>query len=112
MILLAGLRRRVLRKIRGLIVFIQFSISVAIVVFFMYLFRNHTHKVIKIWMKIQMFFLGIKLEIEGNLDESCDLILINHQSMLDIIVMEHLHSRNIAWVAKKEITDLFFLDIL
>ena len=69
MILLAGLRRRVLRKIRGLIVFIQFSISVAIVVFFMYLFRNHTHKVIKIWMKIQMFFLGIKLEIEGNLDE-------------------------------------------
>lgn len=108
MILLAGLRRRVLRKIRGLIVFIQFSISVAIVVFFMYLFRNHTHKVIKIWMKIQMFFLGIKLEIEGNLDESCDLILINHQSMLDIIVMEHLHSRNIAWVAKKEITDLFF----
>ena len=25
-------------------------------------------------------FLGIKLEIEGNLDESCDLILINHQS--------------------------------
>jgi 1-acyl-sn-glycerol-3-phosphate acyltransferase len=107
-ILLAGLRRRVLRKIRGLIVFIQFSISVAIVVFFMYLFRNHTHKVIKIWMKIQMFFLGIKLEIEGNLDESCDLILINHQSMLDIIVMEHLHSRNIAWVAKKEITDLFF----
>lgn len=28
--------------------------------------------------------------------------------MLDIIVMEHLHSRNIAWVAKKEITDLFF----
>ena len=88
-------------KIRGLIVFIQFSISVAIVVFFMYLFRNHTHKVIKIWMKIQMFFLGIKLEIEGNLDESCDLILINHQSMLDIIVMEHLHSRNIVWVAKK-----------
>ena len=59
-------------------------------------------------MKIQMFFLGIKLEIEGNLDESCDLILINHQSMLDIIVMEHLHSRNIAWEAKKEITDLLF----
>ena len=97
-----------MRKIRGLIVFIQFSISVAIVVFFMYLFRNHAHKVIKIWMRIQMFFLGIKLEIEGNLDESCDLILINHQSMLDIIVMEHLHNRNIAWVAKKEITDLFF----
>lgn len=55
-----------------------------------------------------MFFLGIKLEVEGKLDESCDLILINHQSMLDIIIMEHIHSRNIAWVAKKEIADMFF----
>ncbi|WP_419677858.1 lysophospholipid acyltransferase family protein [Aliarcobacter lanthieri] len=97
-----------MKKIRGLIVFIQFSISVAIVVLFMYILRNHSHKVIKIWMKVQMFFLGIKLVQEGTLDESCDLIIINHQSMLDIIVMEHIHSRHIAWVAKKEITDLFF----
>jgi len=59
-------------------------------------------------MTIQMYFLGIKLEIEGKLDESCDLILINHQSMLDIIVMEYIHKRDIAWVAKKQITDMFF----
>jgi 1-acyl-sn-glycerol-3-phosphate acyltransferase len=105
---LAGSRRRVLKKIRGLFVAIQFSITVAFVIFFMYIFRNNTHKVIKIWMTIQMYFLGIKLEIEGKLDESCDLILINHQSMLDIIVMEYIHKRNIAWVAKKQITDMFF----
>lgn len=97
-----------MRKIRGFIVLIQFSISVALVVIFMYLFRKHAHKFIKIWMSVQMFFLGIKLEVEGKLDESCDLILINHQSMLDIIIMEHIHSRNIAWVAKKEIADMFF----
>jgi len=97
-----------LKKIRGLFVAIQFSITVAFVIFFMYIFRNNTHKVIKIWMTIQMYFLGIKLEIEGKLDESCDLILINHQSMLDIIVMEYIHKRNIAWVAKKQITDMFF----
>lgn len=97
-----------MRKIRGFIVLIQFSISVALVVIFMYLFRKHAHKFIKIWMSVQMFFLGIKLEVVGKLDESCDLILINHQSMLDIIIMEHIHSRNIAWVAKKEIADMFF----
>lgn len=97
-----------MKKIRGLFVAIQFSITVAFVIFFMYIFRNNAHKVIKIWMTIQMYFLGIKLEIEGKLDESCDLILINHQSMLDIIVMEYIHKRDIAWVAKKEITDMFF----
>lgn len=97
-----------MRKIRGLLVFIQFSITVAFVVVFMYIFRNHTHKVIKVWMKIQMFFLGIKLEFEGELDESCDMLLLNHQSLLDIIVIEYIHSRDLAWVAKKEIADLFF----
>lgn len=74
----------------------------------MYIFRNHTHKVIKVWMHFQMFVLGIKLQTEGKLDESCDMILMNHQSLLDIIVMEYIHSRDLAWVAKKEITDLFF----
>lgn len=59
-------------------------------------------------MKFQMFFLGIKLEEEGSLDETCDMVILNHQSLLDIIVMEYIHSKNLAWVAKKEITDLPF----
>lgn len=95
-------------RIRGIILFIQFSITVAITVVLMYIFKNHTHKVIKAWMIFQMYVLGIKLETQGNLDESCDMILMNHQSLLDIIVMEYIHSRDLAWVAKKEITDLFF----
>lgn len=95
-------------RIRGIILLIQFSITVAITVILMYLFRNHTHKVIKAWMSLQMKVLGIKLETVGTLDESCDMIIMNHQSLLDIIVMEYIHSRDLAWVAKKEITDLFF----
>jgi len=97
-----------LERIRGIILLIQFSITVAITVVAMYLFRNHTHKVIKVWMKFQIKVLGIKLETVGELDESCDLIIMNHQSLLDIIVMEYIHNRDLAWVAKKEITDLFF----
>lgn len=95
-------------RIRGIILLIQFSITVAITVVLMYTFRNHTHKVIKAWMSFQMFVLGIKLETEGKLDESCDMVLMNHQSLLDIIVIEYIHSRDLAWVAKKEISDLFF----
>ncbi len=97
-----------LSRIRGFIVLIQFSITVAVVVTAMYMFRNHTHKIIKIWMKLQIYLLGIKLEVEGKRDESADMFFINHQSLLDIIVIEHLHQRDLAWVAKKEISDLFF----
>lgn len=97
-----------LPRIRGIIVLIQFSITVAIVVVSMYLFRNHTHKIIKLWMRIQTYLLGMKLEEVGKLDESCDLVLMNHQSLIDIIVMENIHPRDLAWVAKKEISELFF----
>lgn len=97
-----------MERIRGIILLIQFSITVAITVVLMYMFKNHTHKVIKAWMSLQMYVLGIKLETEGQLDESCDMIVMNHQSLLDIIVMEYIHSRDLAWVAKKEISDLFF----
>lgn len=95
-------------RIKAIIVFIQFTFTVAITVLAMYMFKNNTHKIIKIWMSLQMKFLGITLEEEGTLDESCDMVIMNHQSLLDIIVMEHIHSRDLAWVAKKEISDLFF----
>lgn len=97
-----------LSKIRGIIVVIQFSITVALIIVAMYIFRNHTDKIIKFWMKIQMYLLGITLEVEGTLDESCEMVIMNHQSLLDIIVMQYLHPKDLAWVAKKEISDLFF----
>ena len=97
-----------MERIRGIILLIQFSITVAITVVLMYMFKNHTHKVIKAWMTFQMFVLGIKLETEGTLDDSCDMGLMNHQSLLDIIVIGYIHGRDLAWAAKKEISDLFF----
>lgn len=98
----------ILSRIRGLFVLIQFSITVAFVIAAMYTFRNHTHKIIKAWMKLQVFLLGIKIEVQGVRDESCDMYFMNHQSLLDIIVIEHLHNKDLAWVAKKEISELFF----
>ncbi len=97
-----------LARIRGLFVVIQFSITVAFVVLAMYTFRKHTHKIIKMWMNMQIWFLGIKLEQDGSMDESCDMVIMNHQSLLDIIVIEYIHGRDLAWVGKKEISELFF----
>lgn len=95
-------------KIRGYIILIQFSLTVAVVIILMYIFRKNNHAIRKIWMKIQMKLLGIKLEEVGTVDTSCDMIIMNHQSLLDIVVMEYIHDKNLAWVAKKEISDLFF----
>lgn len=96
----------ILSRVRGFIALIQFSITIVIVIVLMYLFNRYNHTIRKTWAKLQMKLLGIALEIHGELDSDADLLLINHQSLLDIVVLEHLHHRNIAWVAKKEIGDM------
>lgn len=95
-------------KIRGIFTLFQFVITVSITIILMYIFNKHHHKIRKVWTGLQVKLLGIQLQTVGKLDESCDMIIMNHQALLDIVVMEHLHSRNLAWVGKKEISDLFF----
>lgn len=95
-------------KIRGILTLIQFIITVSITIVLMYVFNKYHHKIRKVWTGLQIKLLGIKLEVQGNVDSSCDMVIMNHQALLDIVVMEHIHPRNLAWVGKKEITDLFF----
>lgn len=49
-----------------------------------------------------------KLERIGEYDLEADLIIMNHQSMTDIICIESDHPRNICWIAKKELGETFF----
>lgn len=93
-------------KIRGIITLIQFVITMLIAIVLMYAFRKHHHVIRKKWVACEVKLLGIKLKTIGNLDSSCDMVIMNHQSLLDIVILEHLHTRNLAWVGKKEITDL------
>lgn len=98
----------ILARIKGILMVLQFAITIAVVIALMYIFKSKNHKIRKIWAALEMKLLGITLQEHGKRDESADIILLNHQSVLDIVVMEHLHNRNIAWVAKKEIGSLPF----
>jgi len=103
----------ILSKLRGIVALLQFAVTVSIVIVLMYLFRSKNHTIRKIWASLQMKLLGINIEEVGELDNSADLLIANHQSLLDIVVVEYIHSRDIAWVAKKEIAKLpFFGHIL
>ncbi|QPH86353.1 1-acyl-sn-glycerol-3-phosphate acyltransferase [Campylobacter concisus] len=90
-------------KIRALFFAIEFVISVVLVVFFMWLFNNKNRAIRKFWGRSQRFFGGYKLEVIGNFSDEANILLINHQSMLDIIVIEELHPKNVCWIAKAQI---------
>ncbi|BCX79566.1 1-acyl-sn-glycerol-3-phosphate acyltransferase [Campylobacter sp. 19-13652] len=95
-----------LRKIKALFFSIEFIISIISVVIFMFCFRKSIHKIRQIWAKTQRFFGGYSLKVEGKLDESANMVILNHASMLDIVIMEEISPKNLCWVAKKEIGEI------
>ncbi len=96
-----------LSRIRAFIFLIEFPISIAIVTLLMFLFRKHHRKIRQLWGKVQRFFIGYKPNIIGKVDKRANLLIINHQSLLDIVILEDIHYSNIAWCAKKELFDNF-----
>jgi 1-acyl-sn-glycerol-3-phosphate acyltransferase len=95
-----------LLKIRALFAVLQFTLTVSVVIVCMYLFKKNNRKVRRIWAKLQMKLMGVDIVIKGELDPNAQMLLMNHQSILDIVVMESLHPKNLAWVAKQEIAKI------
>ncbi len=96
----------ILNKIRAIFTVIQFSITVSVVIILMYIFRETNHVFRRIWAKMQMKLMGVEVIIKGELDPNAQMIMMNHQSILDIVVMESLYPKNLAWIAKQEIAKI------
>ncbi|WP_428738728.1 lysophospholipid acyltransferase family protein [Sulfurimonas sp.] len=64
------------------------------------------------YSNIVLEFLNIEVEIDGQIpQENKILYAINHRSLLDIMVMEHIfskHNKNGTWIAKQELFDSFY----
>jgi 1-acyl-sn-glycerol-3-phosphate acyltransferase len=75
----------------------------------MFLFRPYHRFFRRVWGNAQKYLIGFRIDVRGKPDLDARLIVMNHQSVLDIVVMEAIYPLNTAWVAKKEIFDLFFL---
>lgn len=96
-------------KIRAFFYFIYCVITIVLVVLAMKIDNKNHRKYRRIWAKFQRYFIRYKVKQIGEFDESANLIVINHRSMLDIIILEEVHPRDLAWVAKKEIGEIKIL---
>ena len=94
------------KKARGIFTIVLMAITVTFLIILMYIFRGNTKYFRQKWATMQMKLLGITLEIEGEEDPNAQMQLMNHQSVLDIVLFEYLHSRDIAWIAKLEIANI------
>ena len=94
-------------KFRSYVVFFFGALILGGMIPLMYLFRKH-HRTVRLWGdRMLVKLMGVKTVIKGTPDPEAMLFVMNHRSMLDIIVMEAvLEGRNPCWIAKQQITDL------
>jgi len=57
-------------------------------------------------------FIFLRVQVHGNPDPDAQMFLINHQSDIDIGIMETITSHDLAWVAKKELFDVPFFGLV
>ncbi|MDP2893534.1 MAG: lysophospholipid acyltransferase family protein [Sulfurimonas sp.] len=86
---------------------IMASLSIMILTFNI-LPRTRGRKLAALLIRKTAFF---RIEVEGKEDPDAQIFLINHQSDLDIVIMESITPRDIAWVAKKELFKIPFFGL-
>ncbi len=66
--------------------------------------------------KISAWFIRllvfIPVRVKGTPDPDAQMFLLNHQSDIDIGIMETITSKDLAWVAKKELFDVPFFGLV
>jgi 1-acyl-sn-glycerol-3-phosphate acyltransferase len=83
--------------------------SLAFMILTFYLFPRPYARKISAWLiRLSIFF---RVEIKGKEDTQAQMFLLNHQSDLDIAIMETITKRDLAWVAKKELFDMPFFGL-
>lgn len=53
-----------------------------------------------------IFLMGGRVEQIGDVDPDADMIIMNHQGVVDIIAMEALQTGHLRWIAKKELFNM------
>jgi len=77
------------------------------------LFNEHKSTIVHHINRLTLFMMGGKLSQEGTMDPQADMIVLNHQGIVDIVAMEALQNNHLRWVAKKELFDaLWFGNLL
>jgi len=70
--------------------------------------RPYSRKISAWFLRLTTFF---STKVEGEEDPAAQMFLINHQSDLDIGVMETISKKDLSWVAKKELFDVPFFGL-
>jgi 1-acyl-sn-glycerol-3-phosphate acyltransferase len=86
--------------------FIISSVVGVIMVPLLFLLPKYSCQILHYLNALIIFLLGGKIEQAGERDPDAEMLLINHQGIIDIIAMEARSCTGFRWVAKKELFEI------
>ncbi len=95
-------------KIRTVTLILTFAISIALTIFFMYLLKAKNRFVRRVWGTFTLKTLSANIIVHGEADPEAGLMILNHRSMSDIILMESILPSDPCWIAKAELAKIPF----
>jgi len=105
----AGLKMKIFAHINWFFAtVIIFTSLVLMIILYPILPRPYARKTSAWFVRIGTFF---STEVKGEEDPAAQMYLINHQSDLDIGIMETISKKDLSWVAKKELFDVPFFGL-
>ena len=87
------------------IIFVGLTLSI---IFYPIMPRPYARKISSWFIRLSIFF---SVEVKGEEDPAAQMYLINHQSDLDICILETISKKDLSWVAKKELFDVPFFGL-
>lgn len=94
-------------KIKYYLVYIHFALlAIKISTILMFAKKDKRYEIIKKGFER----LGKNIEVKGHIHDETNMLLINHQSFIDIYLLEAVaEDRNLSWISKEELLKVPFL---
>ncbi|WP_121022508.1 1-acylglycerol-3-phosphate O-acyltransferase [Helicobacter vulpis] len=94
-------------RLRGIYALLVVGLGLGFIILMNFLTRKrHNSRATRKWCRSFFWLMGTPLEKVGEFDTSATLIVLNHQSIIDIVCLEAYHPCNICWIAKKELGEI------
>jgi len=85
--------------------FVISFISAVIMIPLLYFFPQKKGEILHYLNRMILVFIGGKVTREGSRDPQANMVMMNHQGIIDIIAMESIEMTSMRWIAKKELFD-------
>jgi 1-acyl-sn-glycerol-3-phosphate acyltransferase len=102
--------KKIFARIRWLYAVIIIFCGMTLMIFSFYLLPKPYSVKFSSWFIRFLIFIPVK--VRGVINPEAQMFLINHQSDLDIGIMETITSQDLAWVAKKELFNVPFFGLV